>query len=90
MLTILSNTSTLASPNPITSALLETLRFINDYTETHHYPPLYSEMCRHLRLASKSIAKWRVDSLRSRGLLTYKARSPRSIVLTETGRELAQ
>ncbi len=76
--------------NQITPVLAQTLRFIRDFTERRHYPPLYAEMLAGLGLASKCSAKARVDRLRDLGLLTYKDRCPRSIVLTEQGKELAQ
>lgn len=74
------------NPSDLSPALLNTLRFIHDFTSQHHYPPVYTEMMHAFGVASKCTIKYRVDSLRDRGLVSYKEKSPRSIVLTEAGK----
>lgn len=75
---------------PLTQVLLDTLRFIQKYTDEHHYPPVYREMLGPLGITSTHSAKTRVDRLRDRGLVTYRNHSCRSITLTEAGKELAR
>ncbi len=58
-------------------------QFIQDFIKQHNYGPTYSEIMVSCCIRSKNTVSYHVKRLANRGVLTYKARSPRSIRLVE-------
>ncbi len=58
-------------------------QFIQDFVRKHRYGPTYAEIMVSCGIKSKNTVSYHVKRLANRGVLTYKARSPRSIRLVE-------
>ncbi len=65
------------------------LRFIRDFIEKNGYPPTDREIADGIGLSSHTTAYSHVHALKEKGYLITKPGIPRSIVLTEKGREAA-
>jgi len=73
---------------PLSGKMWKTLKCLDDYTKKHEYPPLYSEMCLLLGLASKNTVFYRINKLEDLGLIERRPGSPRSVILTDRGRSV--
>jgi SOS-response transcriptional repressor LexA len=65
----------------------EALLFIRDFKARYLYAPTLREIAAGLGLSSASVANYRVHALREKGLLTFVAGEPRTIVLREEREE---
>ena len=72
---------------PETDQRLAVLKYIADYREAFGYSPSMREIADDLEIASTSTVAFHLGILRARGLITQKDRTPRTIVLTQKGRE---
>ncbi len=64
------------------------LRHIHDSTQEHGYPPTYRETADALGVASTSSVAHHVDILEARGLVSRKPGCPRTLQVTEAGRNI--
>lgn len=64
------------------------LDFIRTFIENNGYSPSIREVCLATGISSPGSVKYRVDILKSKGLLTYDRRKSRTIRLTAEGEEL--
>jgi DNA-binding MarR family transcriptional regulator len=62
------------------------LRFILRYTEKHGFPPSMAELRAETGLAVSTIAH-HLEVMEARGYITKKAKTPRTIVVTDRGRQ---
>lgn len=61
---------------------------IRDYVEEHGYSPSFRDLGAAVGIVSAGSVKYRLSSLRDKGLLTYDDLIPRTIRLTEDGEAL--
>ena len=64
------------------------LKFIDEYYKREGLCPTYREMMAAMGVASTSTIAHHISYLLSRGLVTRKDNSPRTLLVTEKGKEL--
>lgn len=62
------------------SQILESIR---DFIEEHGYSPTIRELCEAVGIRSPGSMKYRIDRLRSEGMLSYDSDKPRTIRVVE-------
>jgi SOS-response transcriptional repressor LexA len=73
---------------PLTRVQRQTLVFIADYIDRHHYAPTMADISREFGMLSTNAVHERITRLERGGYITKQKRSARSIVLTRLGLEL--
>jgi repressor LexA len=66
----------------------EIVRFILDYTRDKGFPPTVAEIGEAMGLSSTSSVSHHIDVMTARGYLSRRRYSPRTLVVTDRGREL--
>ena len=72
---------------PLTRVQRQTLDFIADYIDRHHYAPTMADISREFGRLSTNAVHERISRLERGGYITKQKRSARSIVLTQLGLE---
>lgn len=71
----------------MTKVQRDTLMFIADYIDRHHFAPTMADISREFGMLSTNAVHERVSRLERGGFITKQKRSARSIVLTRLGLE---
>jgi repressor LexA len=66
------------------------IRFIHDWTRDEGYPPTVKEIGTYMGWHSTSTTFQHLEAMEARGLITKRAKIPRTLRVTEKGYELCQ
>ena len=73
---------------PITEKQREVLVYIELFREQFQFPPTYQEISEYFLWQSKAAAYRHVSALAKKGAVTYRPNEPRTIAITDKGREV--
>ena len=63
------------------------LRFIEEYSHKHHFSPTTREIMEAAGLKTTSTVNFHLDNLQELGLVTWRKGFPRTVVVTELGKQ---